>query len=144
MAGKILLSAVVACATLFAQSEEGLREKYGSPISETFPVHDGVGVTVKRGSDGRISEMLIAPIRSDSLVRSRSMTLTNELARRILDELIPLPRRGKFLIAGFINAICMPENDCAGSSESYENVSIYYNSAAERGKLCYVDVRFKK
>jgi hypothetical protein len=31
----------------------------------------------------------------------------------------------------------------AGSSESYENVSIYYNSAAERGKLCYVDVRFK-
>ena len=88
--------------------------------------------------------MLIAPIRSDSLVRSRSMTLTNELAKRILDELIPLPRCGKFLIAEFINAECMPENDCFGSSESYENVSIYYNAAAEPRQLCYVDVRFKK
>ena len=144
MRGIILLLTVLTCGVLFAQSADGFREKYGRPISESFAVRDGVGVTAKRGSDGRISEMLIAPISRDSLVRSRNMTFTNELAKRILEELVPFPSRGKFLIGGFIDAICMPENDCAGPSESYEDVSIYYNSAAEAGKLCYIDVRFKR
>jgi len=140
----VLLSMVLACGALFAQSDNGFRERYGKPISETFAVRDGVGVTVKRGPDGHISELLIAPLRNDTLVRSRTMMMSNELAKRVLDELVPLTGRGKFLIAGFVDAECMPENDCAGSEESYENVSIYYNSAAESGKLCYVDVRFKK
>ena len=99
---------------------------------------------MKRESDGRVSEMLIAPLGSDSLVRSRRTTFTDELAKRILDELVPVRSRGKFLIAGFVNGKCMPENNCAGSFESYEKVSIFYNSAAEAGKLCYVDVRIRK
>jgi|SRR5580704_3376936 hypothetical protein len=139
-----LLVTIVVCATFPAQSEDDIRLKYGSPISETFAIHDGVGMTVRRGPNGRISEMLIAPIRGDSLVPSRSVTFPQELALRILDEVVPKRKRGKFIIGGFANIICLPQNDCAGSYDNYENVTISYNSAAEAGKLCYVNVRFKE
>jgi hypothetical protein len=123
---------------------DGLREKYGPPISQTFVVHEGIGVTVKHGSDGSIREMLITPVRSETLAPSRNMTFTNEQAKHILQELVPTSKRGKFIIGGFVDGICMPENDCGGSSENYENVSIYYNSSSQPGQLCYIDVQFKK
>lgn len=99
-------------------------------------------MTVSYGLDGRLSEMLIAPMRRDTLVRSRSLTFSSELANRILDELVPLQNRGRQRIGGVINGICMPENDCGGSFSNYDKMSIIFNSAREPGKLCYVDVRF--
>jgi hypothetical protein len=139
-----LLVTIVVCAAFPAQSEDDFGRKYGGPISETFAIHDGVGMTVRRGPHGRVSEMLIAPIRGDSLVPSRSVTFSEELAARILDEVVPKGKRGKFIIAGFANFTCLPQNDCAGTYATYENVTIFYNSAAEAGKLCYVNVRFKE
>lgn len=139
----ILLISVLMSGTISGQSKQTLREKYGEPLSETFSFHDAIGLTVTYGSDGRLREMLIAPMRRDTLVRSRSITFTSELANRILDELVPLPSRGKSGIGGFINGFCPPENDCSGSSADYEKVSIIFNSARELGELCYVDVRFK-
>ncbi len=88
--------------------------------------------------------MLIFPMRADSLIQSRSMTFSYESAKNVLDELLSVSKRGKFVIGGFVNAFCLPENDCRGSSEDYENVGIYYNSSAKPGQLCYVDVQFKK
>lgn len=126
----ILLISVLMSGTISGQSKQTLREKYGEPLSETFSFHDAIGLTVTYGSDGRLREMLIAPMRRDTLVRS-------------LDELVPLPSRGKSGIGGFINGFCPPENDCSGSSADYEKVSIIFNSAREPGELCYVDVRFK-
>lgn len=50
-------------------------------------------------------------------------TVQPELVDEIVDELIPRSERGKGVDAGFINAIC-PTNDCGGSQENWENVSI--------------------
>jgi hypothetical protein len=61
----------------------------------------------------------------------------------IIDELVPRSVRGKHLIAGFVNAECLPENDCNGTSDSYEKVEIYYNSAAE-GRVHYAVVQLKE
>jgi hypothetical protein len=140
---RILLLAVVSSTLIFGQSVDALKSRYGTAISQTFTVRDGIGVRVKSRPDGRVAEMLIFPMRADSLIESRSMTFSYETAKDLLHELLPDSKRGKFVMGGFVNAICMPENDCAGSEESYENVSIYYNSSAKPGQLCYVDVRFK-
>lgn len=140
---KILLVALLASTAIVARSLDQLRQKYGNPVSETFAVRDGIAVTVKRAPDGAITEMLIVPMSMDSLV-PWNMTLSYEAAKNVLDELLPSSKRGKFVIAGFVNVICLPENNCAGSTESYEKVSVYYNTAATPGHVRYVDVRFKK
>jgi hypothetical protein len=36
----------------------------------------------------------------------------------------------------------MPENDCAGTEQNYQNVTIYYN--AGKAGLSYVVVQWKK
>jgi hypothetical protein len=79
----MLVLTVLTCGVLVAQSDDDFRVTYGNPISESFGVREGVGVTVKRGPHGRIIELLIAPMRNDSLVPSRSMTMTHELAKRV-------------------------------------------------------------
>jgi len=61
----------------------------------------------------------------------------------IIDELVPRSVRGKHLIAGFVNMDCLPENDCYGTSDSYEKVTMYYNTAAE-GRIHYAVVQLKE
>ena len=60
----------------------------------------------------------------------------------IIDELVTRSSRGKQLIAEFVNRECLPENDCNGTSDSYEKITIYYNAAAA-GRVHYVVVRVK-
>jgi hypothetical protein len=88
--------------------------------------------------------MLILPMDKGSLVESRSMTLSDEVAKNVVNDLLPQSKRGKFLMGTFVNGFCFPENDRVGTEEDYENVNIYYNAARESGQVCYVHVRFKK
>jgi len=128
----------------FAQTLNQLMQNYGSPVSETFKVSDSVGAKVKLRADGGISEMLILPLSADTLVESRARTFTREDGKGVLDRLVPASMRGKLIMAGFVNAICLPDNDCAGAEENYENVSVFYNSAPTAGRLCYIAIHFKK
>lgn len=124
---------------LAGQSREELRRKYGESIAETFIVRSGVSVTVTYAKDGHITEWLIAPLIRE-VIKSRAATLTYESAKEIIDELVPSPSRGRYLNAGFVNARCLPEDDCHGSSETYEKIHIYFNSAAP-GRVHYVVVQ---
>jgi hypothetical protein len=40
-----------------------------------------------------------------------------------LDEVAPAKDKGKYVIAGFLNLLCPPEN-CSGVSEEYERMGI--------------------
>ena len=142
MGPRITAIMLVAMSVMLAQSPEELKRKYGVPIAETYTVRAAIEVTVMRRSDGRITELIIAPKHEKSLVRSRNVTFTREAATEVLDELVPVGERGKPRIGAFINMQCMPENDCAGSEDGYENVSIYFNASANAGRLCYVHVVF--
>jgi hypothetical protein len=57
--------------------------------------------------------------------------------------MVPRTIRGKHLIGRFVNAACLPENDCYGTSDSYERVTIYYNAAAE-GRVHHAVVQLKE
>jgi hypothetical protein len=45
----------------------------------------------------------------------------------IENELVPEQERGKYIIGSFIDVICLPDNDCAGTQKDYKNVVIYTN-----------------
>jgi hypothetical protein len=119
-----------------------LRTKYGEPLSETFIVRPGIGVTVTYAPTGQIAEMLISPQMTD-LIKSKNKTLSHDILTVIIDELVPRSRRGKFLIAAFENIQCLPQNDCVGTSERYEKLVIYYNTGTDCG-VNYAVVQWKQ
>jgi hypothetical protein len=125
-----------ATGTLAGQSRAELRRKYGVPISETFIVRPGITATATYGTGGRIIEWLISPQITD-LEKSRGKTLNGDAVKAILDELVPASLRGKPLTSSIRNVTCLPANDCGGSDQVYQNVTIYYNSGGKAG-LSYV------
>ena len=135
----VLLAALGASVTRLAN----LKEKYGDSISETFRVRPNIGVMIRHAQDGKLLEMLVVPLEPDSLMESRQMTITQQAAKSVIDELVPESSRGKYIHMTFLNETCLPEDDCVGLSEDYENVYITYNWAREKGKVRYADVRFK-
>jgi hypothetical protein len=135
-------SFLIPSGTLFGQSKEELRRKYGEPISETFLVRPGISVTATYATNGRVTELLISS-RTTDLIKSRGKTLSQDSVTAILDELVPRSVRGKYLIGSFLDVMCLPENDCQGASEQYQSVTIYYNAGREGG-LNYAVVQWKK
>ena len=77
---RLLLFALFASTLVFGQSLGELNGKYSAAVSETFTVRTGVGVRVRNGPNRRIAEMLILPMHADSLIQSRSMTFSHEIA----------------------------------------------------------------
>jgi len=124
------------------QSRDEFRRKYGEPVSETFMVRPGIGVTISHSATGRITEMMVSPQTSDP-IKSRNRTLSRSAIQTVIDELVPKSERGKFLIGEFLNIDCLPAADCAGTSESYEKVKIYYNAGVEGG-ISYAVVYWKE
>ncbi len=128
--------------TLAAQSIQKLRQKYGDPVSEEFIVRPGIKVIATFGTDGRIREFLVAP-QNTALIKSQGMTLPIADVNAVVDELAPPSLRGKHLVSEFINADCLPANDCNGSTDNFEKVKIYYNAARD-GQVHYAVIQLKE
>ncbi len=137
-----IAGSLVVSGTLAGQSRDELRRKYGEPVSQTFTVRPDVTATATYAADGRVTELLISP-KTPDLIKSRGKTLSADAIKEVIDELVPLSARGKYLIGGFLNLRCLPEDDCEGTSTSYEQLTIYYNAAAE-GRLHYAVVQWKQ
>jgi hypothetical protein len=125
-----------------AQSRDDLKKKYGEPISETFLLRPGIALTASHDSTGKITEYVIAPLVTD-LIKSKGNGLTREVLKTLIDELVPLSARGTPQIGGFLNIACLPENDCYGSYDSYEKLTVYYN-AGKNGNVNYAVIQWKK
>jgi hypothetical protein len=130
-----------ATGTLAGQTREETRRKYGSPISETFIVHPGVTATATYGTGGQIVEWLILPQITD-LAKSRGRTLNEDAVKAVLEELVPVSVRGKPGGGGIVNAGCGQANDCGGSEQVYQNVTIYYNRLGMAAGFSYVVVQW--
>ena len=128
---KALLILVLTCTSVLAQTSSDLRRKYGSPVSETYVVRPNVVVTVSFAENGELREMVIEPQRPSTPVKSSTARLTRNTLDEIIDELVPVNERGKPLISGFLNMRCLPNDDCWGTSSTYEKVDIYYNTSGK-------------
>jgi hypothetical protein len=125
-----------------AQSRNDLKNKYGEPISETFLLRPGIAVTASHDSSGQITELVIAPLVTD-LIKSKGNGLSRDVLKNLIDELVPVSVRGIPQIGGFLNLACLPANDCYGSYDSYEKLTVYYN-AGKNGNVNYAVIQWKK
>lgn len=138
---KALLLVLLAALPAAAQSSDGLRRRYGAPVSQTYVVRPGITATVTSAADGSVCRILVEPERR-LVMRSSTPRLTLSRLDEILDELVPPAERGEPLTAGFVNVRCLPDDDCWGTSAGYERVRIYYNSAG-RDEYRFATVEWK-
>ena len=125
---KSILLAALLCVPVGAQTQVSLHQKYGTPQAETFVIRPGITLTATYTPAGDVREMIVAPEQPTSIIKSTTATLDNELLHEVINELVPLRERGKFIIGTFLNITCLPKDNCAGSSEDYEKLTIYYNA----------------
>jgi hypothetical protein len=139
----VVLLAVAFQGSFPARTPEALRHRYGKPLSETFLVRPGIVASVKYGTSGNTCELLIIPKNPDAIFTEPSSgTIDDTLLKDIEDELVPKTERGKFIIGTFLNIVCLPQNDCAGTQADWENVVIYKN-AGETGTR-YEEIRWNR
>jgi hypothetical protein len=124
-----------------AQTSESIRQRYGKPVSESYQVKPGIFVVVTYGADDTICEMLIQSAPDSAPIKHFTPTLKSKEIREVIDELAPKSSRGNFIIGGFVNIFCPPENDCAGVSEDWEKVSIYINGNIDQHR--YATIQWK-
>jgi hypothetical protein len=139
---KTFLILFLLCTGVVAQSREDMKKKYGEPVSETFLLRPSVTVTASYSSTGQITELVIAPFTAD-LIKSKGDGLTYDLVKQLINELVPESARGTRQIGGFLNIACLPANDCYGSEDKYQNLTVYYN-AGKNGNVNYVVIQWKK
>jgi hypothetical protein len=126
-----------------AQSPETLRQRYGQPVSETFLVRPGIVVSASYGASGQTCELVIAPKQPDTISpKPDARPIDDKVLEEIGDELVPKSERGKYIIATFLDIICLPENNCAGVEENYQKLVIY-RKAGEKGSH-YETIRWKR
>jgi len=125
-----------------AQAQSNLRQKYGTPLSESFVVRPDIIVTATYGKDGGVCEMVIKPRPPVAPIKSNEARLKTKSLDEIIDELIPMSERGKHIISGFLNLRCLPADDCAGTEEVYEKVYIYRNGGVDAHR--YATIQWKK
>jgi hypothetical protein len=139
---KSILILLILCTGIVAQSREDLKKKYGEPVSESFLLRPSITVTASYNSTGQITELVIAPFTTD-LIKSKGDGLSHDTVKQLIDELVPQPARGISQIGGFLNIACLPANDCYGSEDNYQNLTVYYN-AGKTGNVNYVVIQWKK
>lgn len=139
---KTLLIILCALTSTAAQTPNNLHLKYGRPANESYLIRLGILVTVTPGSDGNVCEMLIHPQLPATPIKSSEATLRSDTLNEIIDELIPKAVRGKRLGSEFLNLMCLPKNDCAGTGETYEKVYIYRNGGIDAHR--YATIQWKR
>ena len=136
---KAIVIVLLTCMFVSAQSSSDLRQKYGIPISETYKVRPDVVVTVTYAKTGEVCSMVIKPQPSSTKKETSTPVLKSKLLDEVIDELVLKEKRGKYLMGTFLNIICLPDNDCAGTSENYEKLSIYRNGSIDAHRYATID-----
>ena len=107
-------------------TSQTMRQRYGSPVSETYLIKPGVVASATFGASGHVCELVVSPENRDA-VKSGNRKFKPEELTQVIDELVPLNERGEPIGGGFFNARCLPDDDCAGTISDSEKVSIYRN-----------------
>ncbi len=127
-----------------SQTTSDLRQKYGPPDdSGRYLVRPGIGMTVRIDEAGVTRDITIRPIEpaASSPKFKNASTMKAELAKEILDEVVPVSRRGRYKGTG--NA----EFGCTSVVHmEYENAIISItNRCDEQGGGTYsLQVHWKK
>ncbi|MGO9167004.1 MAG: hypothetical protein ACLP56_09025, partial [Candidatus Sulfotelmatobacter sp.] len=81
------------------------------------------------GSSGHVCEIVVSPQRPASLIKSGKNTIDSKQLTEVLDEIVPVKERGRYLMGTFDDIVCLPDNDCHGVEENWAKVIIYRNGS---------------
>jgi len=97
-----------------AQTPEEFKQRYGNPRSGDYIIRDGIAASVKFDDKKQVSEIIIEAVHNRS-----SNAMSPATAGDVLDEVMPISRRGKLLKTSAFAASCVSVR-----AEEYENVTI--------------------
>jgi len=146
----VILLALAVQTSFPANSSETLRQRYGKPISETFLVRPGIVVSATYGTSGNTCELVIGPGLKEPDTNKMmkrwpgSDPISDAVLQEIAEELVPKSEWGNHVIDTFMNVFCLPENDCAGVKEDYQNVEVFRSNAGVQGASRYETIRWKR
>jgi hypothetical protein len=133
---KIIFLLLLLSALTLAQDSNSLRQKYGTPDSETFKVRPEILLTVTYAKTGEVCSMLIEPqtfwVGATKL--DHKALIKGELLDEILEELAPKKQRGKFRVAS-------PQ--AGGVMESYERVFVHRSGEINKWRAAVILWRIK-
>ena len=139
--GLLLTMFFIVAASGSAQTTDSLRAKYGRPTSETYDSGKGVMLTATFDDKGATCSLLIDRRGRSGVTPSSAETLSDADANRILDDLAPTDSRGKYIIGTFLDVICMPDNNCFGSSQEYEKLTITWIGNKDHFRYVYLNYK---
>lgn len=100
-----------------AQSRTDLKQHYGDAIGEVYRTSNHLTITAYFDEHGNICREHIES-------ENRGVRMTDKEVNTVLDKVAPMAERGKYKIGTFLDVICLPDNDCYGTSEDYERLGI--------------------
>jgi len=100
----LFFSLLLAAACGFPQTSQELRQRYGPANSEHYTVRPGIILVATYTDNGEPCEMRIEPKKAPGV--SSSDTMDSEVVTEIIDELVPVDRRGTFVAGDDGNGGC--------------------------------------
>ena len=140
----LTLSAFLIVVIGMAQTKDEFRQKYGAPDAKgRYTVRPDIGLSVKYKQDQNPSEMNIMPLEVDIEDDSKSSdeVMPSDVAEEVLEELVPVTKRGEKVSAATIL------NGCPFSNYTeYERLSIMIGKRCERrgGGTYSITIRWKE
>lgn len=102
-------------ARLSAQTPEDFKQRYGNPQSGVYRVREAITAKVKFDHNNQAQEIVVVPLPAGDSPSAMSTATATE----VLNEVMPVSRRGKLLKTGAFAASCV-----SVQAEEYEKVTI--------------------
>ena len=130
---KIILLLLLCCVSMAAQTRQDLQKKYGTPFSESYEVRPDVLAKAFYSKNGQICKLIFEPKTLGLKFTDEKFDLLNEL----IDELVPVEKRGGTLLSGFYSTYGTDNTLTVGSLSNYEKLTIS-RSSNERKEITAV------
>ena len=134
----VVLAAVI---SVWAQSADELKSKYG-PSFEAFEVRPGIMMTVRFDENGQASEYRVERHASTDSKIFLDAAIPSNLAKEIVDELVPVAQRGR---RGEFSDLTLIVGGGGTSTDAYDSVAITYysNQTKECTGLMAIVIKWK-
>jgi hypothetical protein len=117
---KTIFLLLLCCVSMTAQTRQNLQKKYGNTLTESYEVRPDILAKTAYSKNGQICELTFEP-------KTPGLKFTEEksdLLNRLVDELVPIEKRGATLLSGFYNMNGMDGSLTVGSLSNYEKLTI--------------------
>jgi len=113
LAGMMFLTGL--SASLTAQTPQEFKQRYGDPHAGVYRVREAITAKVKFDHNNQAQEIVVVPLPAGDSPSAMSTATATE----VLNEVMPVSRRGKLLKTGAFAASCV-----SVQAEEYEKVTI--------------------